>query len=351
MDDRIDIRIAALAMCLIAGQASAQTAEPAADPPAQTPTTPTTAPIDPADDPGLRDASLDDVADGLSTRHDNPVAISPVVQPTSDPIRSAEPGGGRMPGVPKGRLLPEGTFVGRQGGIMIQVPTGEWIFVFQREESGKQLPPMVMLPSQTLSRMESVVEGSGSPAIIVSGEVFVYRGRNFLLPTVFGSAPLIEPTEDTNEPDQPDDQLADVPPIDPTDPLAVDPRVEALIADITTRQGVPRGLAPAEDLDDGAEAATPEGSFLLRRHGRMTRLTGGEWAVVFDNDHRTDSRVDPPAVLLPCKMMERLEHIADEFGDDRPIEFTGRVYRYKGRMYALATLFRVYPPSELNSLQ
>ncbi len=343
MDDRIRIRIATIALCLAAGQATAQTDDPPADPSPQA--------MDPADDPGLRDASLDDVADGLVTRNQTPAVVLPVVEPTSNPIRSAEPGGGRMPGVPKGRLLPEGTFVGRQAGIMAQVPTGEWIFIFQRDEDGKQLPPMVMLPSQTLARMESVVEGSGNPAIIVSGEVFVYRGRNFLLPTVFGSAPLTEPTDDTGEPDEPDEQLADAPPMDPTDPLAIDPRVEALIADITSRQGVPRGLAPAQDVDGGAEAATPEGSFLQRRHGRMTRLTGGEWAIVFDNDHRADGHVDPPAVLLPCKMMERLEYVADRFGDDRPIEFTGRVYRYKGRTYALATLFRLYPPSELNSLQ
>ena len=39
------------------------------------------------------------------------------------------------------------------------------------------------------------------------------------------------------------------------------------------------------------------------------------------------------------------------YGDDSPVEFTGRIYRYKGRTYALATLFRVYPPSNINSLQ
>ncbi|MCA9299598.1 MAG: hypothetical protein KDA28_11060, partial [Phycisphaerales bacterium] len=75
----------------------------------------------PVDDPGLHDASVDDVATEMEVRRDASDDLSPVAGSgdlSRDELR-----------VPTGSVLPEGTFLVRRHGLVLKAPTGEWIFV------------------------------------------------------------------------------------------------------------------------------------------------------------------------------------------------------------------------------
>ena len=278
------------------------------------------------------DPALDRVAEQLESEPDGP-DVRATQTPRSDPVRPGDPGRVVLPGVTPGRLLPEGTFVGRQSGVILSAPSGELFMVFGGDPE-TALEPMVLLPCRTLAQMAQFVGAEDAPVLMVGGEVTTYRGRNYLLPTAFGARPIAEA-----------DEVEPAPPPPSDDPLGADPRVEELLTDILTRDRVPRGLVPAEG--GAEEKGLREGELLVRRRGRLSRLSGGEWAFVFDNDHDAG---DAPLVLLPCQMMQRVENIGAGVGDERSIELSGRIYTYQGRRYVLPTLFRVLPPSDLDPL-
>jgi len=279
------------------------------------------------------DPALDRVAEQLQADPDGP-EVRATQTPRSDPVRPGDPGRVVLPGVKPGTLLPEGTFVGRQSGVILAAPSGELFMVFGGDPEAA-LEPMVLLPCTTLAQMSEFVGAEDAPVLMVAGEVTTYRGRNYLLPTVFGVTPIADAEEEASAPAPPSDN----------DPLGADPRVEELLTDILSRDSVPRGLVPAEGGTE--EKGLREGELLVRRRGRLARLAGGEWAFVFDND--TDAG-DAPLVLLPCQMMQRVENVGANAGDERSVELSGRVYTYKGRRYVLPTLFRVLPPSDLDPL-
>ena len=281
----------------------------------------------------VADPALDRVAEQLESEPEGPV-VPAVRIPRSDPVRPSDPGRVVLPGVEPGRLLHEGTFVGRQSGVLLAAPTGELFMVFGGEGESA-LEPMVLLPCQTLAQMAKLLERETPPVLLVGGEITTYRGRNYLLPTVFGVRPIGE-TEEEPEPAPPPDTQ--------DDPLGADPRVEELLTEILTRDRVPRGLVPtaAEEQEGGMR----EGELLIRRRGRLARLAGGEWAFTFDNDADAG---DVPLVLLPCQMMQRVENVGGS--ETSSVELSGRVYAYEGRRYVLPTLFRVLPASDLEPLQ
>lgn len=86
-----------------------------------------------------------------------------------------------------------------------------------------------------------------------------------------------------------------------------------------------------------------EGQFVLNRRGRMTRTTEGMtgWMFAFDSD--SDGLADPPMHLMPCKMLEDMESIIAEQGDDAPFTLSGQVFVYRNANYLLPTLMQLAP--------
>ncbi len=82
-------------------------------------------------------------------------------------------------------LMPEGTTLVMRRGSVSRGSTGAWKFVFEADASGLADPPMILLPCMTLQRLERHAQTRGNEPILLSGRVFVYEGRNYLLPTVF----------------------------------------------------------------------------------------------------------------------------------------------------------------------
>lgn len=103
-------------------------------------------------------------------------------EPLPAPPRPARPDDA----APKRTVLPEGTFLAGRRGRTVKSPGGEWTFVVDADAAGNSDPPMTIMPCQNLANLERTAELRGeSVTFTISGQVFVYHERNFLLPTMF----------------------------------------------------------------------------------------------------------------------------------------------------------------------
>lgn len=114
-------------------------------------------------------------------------AKSPAAMPPSPP--PARPGEAAPSEGARGsatRLLREGTFVTGRRARMTRSATGEWVLNFDEDATGPSDAPMTLMPCLNLMSMERVAErGGDSLTFTVSGQVFVYKGRNYILPTMY----------------------------------------------------------------------------------------------------------------------------------------------------------------------
>ena len=120
-----------------------------------------------------------------------PVA-APVAAPSGTPSSSAgtvSVGPASSVGTsvgPGAKLLREGSFLASRRGRMVRSSEGSWLFVFDSDSSAKAEPPMTMMPCLNLQAMEKLAERGGDAlSYTVSGQVFVYKNRNYLLPTLY----------------------------------------------------------------------------------------------------------------------------------------------------------------------
>ncbi|MGC8540476.1 MAG: hypothetical protein ACP5QA_07585 [Phycisphaerae bacterium] len=81
--------------------------------------------------------------------------------------------------------LREGSYIwNRPGRLMFNDPLHEWIFVFQSDGQGLGEPPLIMLPSSLLQRMQTRSAQRGTEIKFrVSGKITQFKGRNYLFPT------------------------------------------------------------------------------------------------------------------------------------------------------------------------
>lgn len=80
----------------------------------------------------------------------------------------------------------DGTLIFSRRGTVMRTPEGGWRFVFAADASGLADPPMTILPCLLLEQLRDLLrQRPQPPTILMSGEVLAYRGRNFLLPTMY----------------------------------------------------------------------------------------------------------------------------------------------------------------------
>ena len=86
--------------------------------------------------------------------------------------------------------LGEGTRIqNRRGAIVRDQRTGTWRFVFDARGSGPTDPAMELLPCLLLERLQRAAAASElPPAVLISGELTSFGGRNYLLPTLWRPA-------------------------------------------------------------------------------------------------------------------------------------------------------------------
>lgn len=291
-----------------------------------------------------------------------PTVIAPTVTPIAVGARAGDP---ILPdGLPSGPLLREGTFLVRRSGALVRASTGEWVVAFQPGPNGVGLPPMVLLPCAETERIESEVEGVGRPvAIEVTGEVYAYASRNYLLPTMSRLALIEELTGRTSPPAgpaDPDEQTTDEPDESGSflDPIperpADDPRVMELLGELerghaaTPRRSV-RERNAGQDAQPAATPAHGDGRLIVRKRGRLVRLGSGQWA--FASDTGFAGAQPGPIPLLPSMTLAAIEGAASWSGEALSIEVSGRLFQYRGRTLLLPTAYVLVRTSDLNPLR
>lgn len=93
---------------------------------------------------------------------------------------------GVAPGEKMPKLRREGEFIVSRRGRIIPAANGRhMLFVFEADSEATPEPPMILAPCQMLQNMEDIVRERGDKVIfILSGQILVYRGANYLLPTM-----------------------------------------------------------------------------------------------------------------------------------------------------------------------
>ncbi|MCC5823589.1 MAG: hypothetical protein LAT64_10370 [Phycisphaerales bacterium] len=247
--------------------------------------------------------------------------------------------------------LPEGTFLIERPGHLIDAPGGRQVFVPTAEDRVAGEGPMLILPSASLERLMLALTGRGEqPAVRVSGEVFVYHGRSHLLMSsaLIGHA---EPEPDeAPAPAEPREGADDTP-----ESLLDDPDVRRLLEELEAARPGRQDDRRSDPVLDAREstpsvAPAPDGTPVLRRRGRLVRTGEGAWAFVFDND--LDDPISGEAmIVMPCRLLERMERRALVEADAFQLQVSGRVHTFKGEAYLLPTMMLEVPVSGIVPMQ
>ena len=188
-------RLSTCALCLILiGAVAASAADPETTPPEPSPETSTQTEQPPAEPEPALDQTMQEMMDLRGE--------APIVDPERRPDVQNAPGRvgvpavtvdvdrsvlGVAPGEPQPHLRREGDFVVNRRGRVIRSPDGAHVlFVFEAADKESPEPPMILQACRNLQAMEDIVAERGDAAeFIVSGQVHVYRGANYLLPTMY----------------------------------------------------------------------------------------------------------------------------------------------------------------------
>ena len=244
-------------------------------------------------------------------------------------------------------LLHEGAFLADQPGRLVTIGGGESAFVFDRDAPGRAVPPMSLLRSTTLMRMEQIRDArEGEARFRVSGQVFLYKGRNYFLPTFYRAlSEFTDPAPAVTDPDTPDPS-ADT-----------DPEIDELVRAIEQFSPAPRDgdFDPVAEADIAAHAGDlmPDGSMLTPRRGVFISTTSGELAFTIDVDADTAAGPTTPMVVLPGRTLALIDRLIEEHGMGTPFVLSGRVFQYRGRNYIIPSLVQAKPgdPSGLRSIR
>jgi hypothetical protein len=262
--------------------------------------------------------------------------LSPQTQPAAAPstrpqIEALEPSGFAAPKTES--LLREGSDVWQRGAHLRKVADSIYPqIVFDNNEPGEKLPPMLVLPNLELMKMENAQSATTRDLrFVVSGTVTEYRKKNFILlesgPQDLSSRLLPPPPPKTQPANASADQmLNEMLAVDskPLPPLAKRPPVEV-------------------DRSSGAAAVAPGAPRLmvLRENSpvddRLCRLVtaadGQQEQLILDSDGA--ALEDPPLIVLPNLKLMAMEDAAKAADREQRFRVSGILTEYRGRNYIL----------------
>ncbi len=237
-------------------------------------------------------------------------------------------------------LLANGTTLTGVPGVMVRPqPDDPWTLRLTGDatDPNGRVQDFVLMPCRMLEEMEELQESNQTPPVfVVTGEVTVFAGRNWLMPAhVEQSTEATQRSMPTTPPPDPgqleEDEMVD-------DGMAPGVAAGDSIADIVAnlQQRVPR---VARSIDEGGDRnisnASMDRQLIVSRRGRLLRNQNGAWMFIFDADAWGTG--DPPAVLLPSPMLQQLV-AAGRSGDyRRPIHLSGTLSTYRGRRFIVPT--------------
>ncbi|MCZ6837536.1 MAG: hypothetical protein O7G85_17300 [Planctomycetota bacterium] len=250
-----------------------------------------------------------------------------------------------------GPLRPGGTQLLREGSLLVDVrglmhydeSRKVWIFEISGKQDASSVHSLTLLPCFLLQEMIELhaIAEQARVAFEVSGRVLVYRGRSYLLPT---SAPQIfeQSSVVVSEPETIDDQEVR------TDVIEDEDSIENIMSDLDEAIGpIARTIGSGSALHSMDDSVLVlEGTMIVSRRGHLTRTATGAWLFVFDSD--ASGLGDPPMIILPCLLLERMERHTRTRGGVASMNLSGRVLAFRGQNYLYPTVFQI--PRERTSL-
>ncbi|MCC6321017.1 MAG: hypothetical protein IT438_06205 [Phycisphaerales bacterium] len=259
-------------------------------------------------------------------------------------------------------LVREGTFVSVARGQMVKGKSGRWFFVFDADERGRTLPPMVVLPSFHLTAMERATEHTQpGTRMLVTGLVTSYRDLNYLLPTAPPLAVRVDsataaPVAPPPPPTAP--AATDAPPAPPSG--ASEPSIDEIVKRLdkavsstpsggaaiplrTAMATTPAGPGPSTAEQPPAPPTAPPlsiGSIATRR-GRVMRGADGALNFTFDAGSSDLGREAATVMTLqPCLALAAIESLAERAGEGATYTVSGDVTTYRDRNYLLIRSYK-----------
>ncbi|MBI1303366.1 MAG: hypothetical protein GC172_06220 [Phycisphaera sp.] len=273
-------------------------------------------------------------------------------------------GSGTAPSAPSGTevlgfrlpLLREGSMVNRvHGDITLDPGERHWLFRPLKPEAGNLRREFVLLPSPTLEEMLRTMQLSPSPVEFeVSGRVFIYKGRNYLLPEFappivrFDVKPGETPPANAAVETAPNGASKFVPAAGAAGDGGAADADDAAVIDLEKRLVERVGRAPAERLTESLESREARlakerelpapGARIVLRAGKISRdPQTGSWRFV---PEQASGVGDGSVEILPCLMLERLELATRESDAPPMVLLSGTLTVFEGRTYLLPTSFR-----------
>lgn len=247
--------------------------------------------------------------------------------------------------LPRSPLLREGRFLVEVKGVMgFNDRSKWWRFTIDSEDPKYPSYELSFLPCTLMADMRQITQSMSNQKVTfeTTGQVFVYHGRNFFLPS---HAPrVIEVKQKSSLQSEQDNASDDVDETDAANEIE-DSAQQGDSAEAILR-GLEQNVGPvvrstggeAKEQKEELKLAS-EGTQIINRRGRMHRGVHGTWWFTFDADATGLS--DPPMVILPCLLLERMERYAARSGARTAMLLSGRVYLYENRNYILPTMFQI----------
>lgn len=287
----------------------------------------------------------------------------------------------------------EGQIATNLPGLLIKTGAGDFVFL---PDAGTRLsdaplspiaPAMVVMPSQRLGQIATSLQSRGDRARgSISGQMYSYRGRAFVLPTamVFDAAKTEESASENEiqqEGERRPDKKAETDAATSSDSKSAtsvvvssgdsdnSSNVSEVIRDLESAWSTRRTIARPERVagDNADKAASdskpvmlvPERTLLSNVRGRLVRLVeaSGRFAFAVDNDPNSPaagsgvSGATGPMLILPNRQLEMIEDAVSQMGENASFALTARVMEYKGERYVLPIAFRVLTSGDIKPAQ
>jgi hypothetical protein len=260
----------------------------------------------------------------------------PASRPAPAPGRTMQPVTPAPSAADMGTLLREGSYLLQtKGSLHRDADNGRWMFRVAPDDPHRQIGEVTLLPCTLLENLEQLLKSTPQEQTLfdLTGQVFVYRGRNYLLPThaprlvEYVPPPPAETAPGNPGPETPGDESA----------RGILRELEQTVGPVLRSSRTGRPPDPTDAL--GQQKLMPPGTVILWRRGWLVREDGGAWSFVFEAD--ASGLVDPPMVVLPCLLLEEMERHMRRTGPDPALLISGRVERYHARNYLLPTSYQV----------
>ena len=218
-------------------------------------------------------------------------------------------------------ILREGTKIANATGTLDrEKQNNALVMTLEREDAVNS--ELILLPNQRLAEMEAVAEINPENRFRISGDVFAFGGRNFLL---VKEAVSLQKHAQRNHPT--------VVPIDPNKTAVEREDLDDSVADIVRELeeatgSLVRSIRNAADNPIAGAPSQREGARITARRCHLVRNNDGAWIAVFVSD--VTGLSDPPVTVLPGTIFESLVKSVRGKNQTIPVLLTGELLDYHG---------------------